>query len=188
MSHTRPSETELRRLMRASLDGDADAYRTLLTLVSGRLRAYFKARLVRVGRGPTDAEDLVQEVLIALHTRRHTYDASQPFTPWLYGIARYKFVDCLRRARASTHDLPINRADDMMATDDFDGVDSTLDVERLLAGLSPKARQAIRYVKLEGLSVREAAARSGMSPSAVKVSVHRGLKALARLIAKESRR
>ena len=182
---TRASETELQCLMRAGLNGDADAYRTLLTRVSTRLRAYFKARVARLGHGSVEAEDLLQDVLMAVHTRRHTYDPSQLFTPWLYGIARYKFLDYLRRTRVSMHDVPIDEAGDVLARDDIEGVESTFDVERMMAGLSPKMRQAIRYVKLEGLSVNEAAVRSGMSPSAVKVSVHRGLKALARLTAKE---
>jgi len=182
---TRISEPELQRLMSAGLDGDADAHRLLLTLLSSRLRAYFKPRLGRIGHGAVEAEDLVQEVLMAVHTRRHTYDVSQPFTPWLYGIARYKFLDYLRRTRSSMHGVPIDDARDAMAVDDLAGVESSHDVDKMLEGLSPKMRQAIRYVKLEGLSVKEAADRSGMSPSAVKVSVHRGLKALARLVGKE---
>jgi RNA polymerase sigma-70 factor (ECF subfamily) len=186
--NTRTSEPELRRLMSAGLKGDADAHRTVLTLASGRLRAYFKTRLARIGHGAVEAEDLVQEVLMAVHTRRHTYDVSQPFTPWLYGIARYKFLDYLRRTRSSMHDVPIDEATDLVSHDDVEGVESSYDVERLLERLSPKMKRAIRCVKLEGLSVNEAAARSGMSPSAVKVSVHRGLKALARLIAKEAER
>jgi RNA polymerase sigma-70 factor (ECF subfamily) len=185
---TRASEPELQRLMSAGLNGDSDAHRTLLTLVSGRLRAYFKTRVARIGHGAVEAEDLVQEVLIAVHTRRHTYDVAQPFTPWLYGIARYKFLDYLRRTRASMHDVPIDDAPDIVANDDVARVESSYDVEKLLEGLSPKMQRAIRYVKLEGLSVNEAAARSGMSPSAVKVSVHRGLRALARLIAKRKER
>jgi RNA polymerase sigma-70 factor, ECF subfamily len=75
-------EHELRTLMIAGLDGDEMAHRALLSRLSGHLRAYFKGRLARIGRGPVDAEDLLQEVLIAIHTRRHTYDPSQLFTPW----------------------------------------------------------------------------------------------------------
>lgn len=188
LMRTETSEGELQRLMSAGLNGNADAHRALLTLISGRLRAFFKGRLVRIGHGAVEAEDLVQEVLLAVHTRRHTYDVSQPFTPWLYGIARYKFLDYLRRTRASMHNVTIDDAADMIARDDFQGVESSYDVEKMMAGLAPKMREAIRQVKLEGLSVSEAAARSGMSPSAVKVSVHRGMKALARLIAKENER
>ena len=177
------SEAELQHLMCAGLRGDAEAHRALLMLVSGRLRAYFKTRLARIRHGAVEAEDLVQETLLALHTRRHTYDSSQLFTPWLYGIARYKFLDYLRRTRASLHDVPVDEAPDV-GVEDAASIESSYDVHQLLNSLSPKMQQAIRYVKLEGLSVAEASARTGMSPSAVKVSVHRGLKALGRLIAK----
>lgn len=185
MTQSGAGEPELQRLMRAGLNGDADAHRTLLTLASGRLRAYFKTRLLHAGYGALETEDLVQEVLIVVHTRRHTYDPAQPFTPWLYGIARYKLVDYVRRSRRTAHDVPIDDADEPMAHEDAHGLESSLDLDKMLARLPRKMSRAIRYVKLEGLSVNEAATRSGMSPSAVKVSVHRGLKALARLVAKE---
>src|SRR5215470_699189 len=179
---TRSSEEpELRALMLAGLDGDEASHKSLLKKLSVYLRAYFKGQLARIGRSPSDAEDLVQETLIALHTRRHTYDRSQPLTPWVYAIARYRLVDFLRRTRASARDVAIGEADHVLANDDPSAVESGLDLERLMAQLTPKARQAIRFVKLDGLSVSEAAARSGMSESAVKVSVHRGLRALSRL-------
>jgi len=158
-----------------------------LARLSAHLRAYFKARLARIGMAAEDAEDLVQETLIALHTRRHTYDRSQPLTPWVYAIARYRLVDHLRRSKGSAMDVPIEEAAEVLADDDPASVESSLDLVQLLARLSPKARQAIQFVKLDGLSVSEAAARSGMSPSAVKVSVHRGLRALSRF-ATERRR
>ncbi len=176
------SEVELRSLMIAALDGDADAHRRLLSSLGTRLRAYFKSRLKRMNRS---AEDLVQEVLLAVHTRRHTYDRSQLFTPWAYAIARYKLVDYVRRTRGSISHVAIESAAELTAYDDREAVESGLDLDRLLASVSPKMRQAIQYVKLEGLSVREAARRSGMSESSVKVSVHRGLKRVARLIGKE---
>ncbi len=183
----RSIETELRGLMIAGLAGDDAAHRALLERLSGQLRAYFKGQLNRIGRGPVEAEDLVQEVLIAIHTRRHTYDRSQPFTPWMYAIARYKFLDYLRRTKVSGADVPIDEVPELAVHDDSAHVESSLDLKKLLAELSPRARQTIQYVKLDGLSVSEAAARSGMSESAVKVSVHRGLKALARLIREEKR-
>lgn len=173
--------------MVAGLDGDAAAYRALLARLSGHLRAYFKGQLVRIGRGPVEAEDLMQDVLMGMHTRRHTYDRTQLFTPWVYGIARYKMLDYLRRSKASIQDLPIEDAEAVLATDDVEGIESGLDLQKLLARVSPKMRQAIQYVKLDGLSVTEAAARTGMSESAVKVSVHRGLKALALLVSKGHR-
>jgi len=181
------TESELRALMLASSDGDAAAYRTLLERLGGQLRAYFKGQLNRINRGAVEAEDLVQEALLAIHTRRHTYDPSQLFTPWVYAIARYKFIDYLRRTKVSAKDIPVDETGELTARDDHGPVESSLDLDRLLTGLSPKVKQIIQYVKLDGLSVSEAATRCGMSESAVKVSVHRGLKALALLISKESR-
>ena len=176
------TEPELHALMLAGLDGDAAAHRSLLERLSTQLRSYFKGQLNRIGRGPVEAEDLVQEALLAIHTRRHTYDPSQPFTPWVYAIARYKFVDYLRRAQVSRNDLPIEDTEEIASREDRGNVESSLDLGRLMAGLPPKMRQAIQAVKLDGLSVSEAAAQCGMSESNVKVSVHRGLKAMARLV------
>jgi RNA polymerase sigma-70 factor (ECF subfamily) len=114
--------------------------------LSAYLRAYFKGQLMRIGRGPTDAEDLVQETLIALHTRRHTYDRSQLLTPWVYAIARYKLVDYLRRTKVAKTDVQVEEAEGVFALDDLSAVESGLDLEKLLAQLKPKTRQAIQYV------------------------------------------
>ena len=132
------SELELKALMAASLAGDAAAHRALLDRLSGRLRAYYKGRLARIGRSATEAEDLVQEAVIAIHTGRHTYDPAEPFTPWVQAIARYKLIDHLRRTRASLADLPIDDAADLMAQDDHVGVESAYDLQRLLAQLPDK--------------------------------------------------
>lgn len=181
-----PHEHELRALMTASLDGDGAAYHALLKRLTGHLRAYYRNRFARIGHGPTEAEDLLQEVLIAVHTNRHTYDRSQPFTPWIHAIARYKFLDYLRRTKSSFKDTPLASADELTAKSDIAAVESGLDLQRLMSKISAKAREVIQCVKLEGLSVSEAARRCGMSESALKVAVHRGLKALALQIRKES--
>lgn len=173
------SEAELKELMTAGLNGDAAAHRMLLERLSRRLRGYFKGRLARVGRGASEAEDLVQEALMAIHTRRHTYDRDEPLTPWVHAVARYKLIDYLRRTRASRTDVPLDDAEYIVADDDHVGVESAHDLQRLLRRLPDKMRRAIECVKIEGLSVAEAARRCGMSESAVKVNVHRGLKALA---------
>jgi RNA polymerase sigma-70 factor (ECF subfamily) len=178
------SEVELKALMLASLSGDAGAHRTLLSRLSGHLRAYYKGKLARIGRGPTEAEDLTQEALMAIHTRRHTYDPTAPLTPWVHAIARYKLIDHLRRTNATRADVPIDDAAELTAQDDHAGTESAYDLSRLLAKLPNKMRRAIQSVKIEGLSVAEAAARNHMSESDVKVSVHRGLKALAAAIAR----
>ncbi|HAH65214.1 MAG TPA: RNA polymerase subunit sigma [Rhizobiales bacterium] len=179
------NETELKELMLAGLDGDAAAYRTLLDQVSRYLRGYYRTKLARMGRGATEAEDLMQEVLIAIHTRRHTYDPDRPFTPWLYAIARYKLIDHLRLTKGSLTDLPLDDAGEVAAQDDHVSVESGHDLQKLLSRLPVKMRCAIQYVKIDGLSVAEAARRCGMSESAVKVNVHRGLRTLADSIARE---
>jgi RNA polymerase sigma-70 factor (ECF subfamily) len=171
--------------MITSLDGDAAAYHQLLERLTAHFRSYYRHRFARIGHGPTEAEDLLQEALIAIHTHRHTYDQSQPFTPWIHAIARYKFLDYLRRTKSSFKDLPLENTDELMSNSDMTSVDSAIDLQRLLAQISAKARKAIQDVKVDGLSVSEASARSGMSESAVKVAVHRGLKALALRIRQE---
>jgi RNA polymerase sigma-70 factor, ECF subfamily len=174
-----PQEPELKGLMIAGLAGDATAYKRLLQRLTGLLRGYYKARLASIGRDVVEAEDLVQEALMAVHTRRHTYDPDQPLTPWVHAIARYKLIDHLRRTHRLTADVPIDDAVELVAQDDHAGTESAYDLHNLLDRLPEKMRRAIRCVKIEGLSVTEAAARCGMSESAVKVNVHRGLRALA---------
>jgi RNA polymerase sigma-70 factor (ECF subfamily) len=182
-------ETELKTLMVAGLDGDSAAYRTLLERLSRHLRAYYKGRLARIGRSAAEAEDLVQEALLAIHTQRHTYDRSALLTPWVHAIARYKLIDHLRRTKGSRADVPIDAAADIgTEADDHAGAESAFDLNRLLSGLPDKMRRAIQCVKLDGLSVAEAAGRCGTSESAVKINVHRGLKALAASIAREKQR
>jgi RNA polymerase sigma-70 factor, ECF subfamily len=165
--------------MVAGLEGDARAYHQLLQSLTSHLRAYYRNRFARIGHGPEEAEDLLQEALLAIHTHRDTYDRLQPFTPWIHAIARYKFLDYLRRTKTSFKDIPMESAQELTASSDVAAVESGLDLEQLMSRISSKARQAIQYVKLEGLSISEAAARCGMSESAVKVAVHRGLKTLA---------
>ena len=181
------NEAELGALMRASLAGDAAAYRNLLRRLSAALRAYYKGRLARIGRSAAEAEDLMQEALMAIHTRRHTYNPAEALTPWVYAIARYKLIDHLRQTRASMADLPIEDAEVIMAQDDYTGTDSANDLRRLLHKLPDKMRRAIQFVKLDGLTVAQAASKCGMSESAVKVNIHRGMKALTSSIAREKR-
>jgi len=146
------------------------------------LRAYYRKRLTRL---PDDVEDLVQETLLAVHNQRHTWDPSQPLTAWIHAIAKYKLVDMLRRS--GRRGLVTDSLDDVpeIATDsDTEARDARRDLARLLERLPDRHRLPIVHVKLEGLSVAETARRTGMSESAVKVGVHRGLKALAAMIGK----
>ena len=178
-------EASLRTLMIAGLGGDGAAYRALLSELSGHLRAYYRGRLVRAGRGMEETEDLVQEALMAVHTRRHTYDPTQLLTPWVYAIARYKLIDHLRQNQSTLTNVPIEDASEIIAADSAQAMESNLDLNKLLTRLPDKVRLAIQYVKIEGLSVVEAAARCGISESATKMNVHRGLKQLSSVISQE---
>jgi RNA polymerase sigma-70 factor (ECF subfamily) len=170
-------EERLRGLLARGLAGDALAYHAFLKELSGHLRAFFRKQLVRL---PDEVEDLVQESLLAVHIQRHTYDPAQPLAPWLYALARYKLVDLLRRrARTDLLNDPLDEDNEALGASDSDAAEARRDIAKLLQGLPDRQRLPILYVKLEGLSVADTARRTGMSESAVKVGVHRGLKALA---------
>lgn len=168
------TEDRLKALMLRGLDGDAGAHRELLSILASLLRAFYGRRM---GRDSVDLEDLVQETLIAVHTRRASYSPTQPFTPWAYAMARYKLIDYLRR-RSYRVTAPLDVAHDAVEPDVSEAATAGADLERLMSELPSKQRDAIRFVKLQGLSVAEAAQLSGQSESAIKVGIHRGLKAL----------
>ncbi|MBW9336620.1 sigma-70 family RNA polymerase sigma factor [Herbaspirillum sp. RU 5E] len=172
-----PAEERLRTLLLAGLDGDAAAYRNFLSELSGRLRAFLRKRLVHL---QDDVEDVVQETLLAIHNARHTYRPEQPLTAWVHAIARYKLMDFLRaRSRREAFNDPLEEEHDLLAICDDEPAQARRDVGALLEELPDKQRLPIVHVKLEGLSVAETAQLTGMSESAVKVGIHRGLKALA---------
>ena len=173
-------EERLRSLMLQSLAGDAAAYRMFLDELTARLRSYLRRRL---GGLPDEVEDLLQELLLAVHNKRHTYDPKQPLTAWVQAIARYKLVDLLRRrSRSEALTDPLDEDNQVFATTANGAAEAQYDVAKLLRGLPDRQRLPILYVKIEGASVTDTAIRTGMSESAVKVGVHRGLKALAERI------
>lgn len=173
-------EAHLKDLLVRGLSGEASSYEAFLRELSAFLRAFLRGRLMRV---PDEVEDLVQETLLAVHNQRHTYDAAQPLTAWVHAIARYKLIDFLRRraGREAMND-PLGDEDDLLATSDEEAREARRDMAVLLAKLPDRHRLPIQHVKIEGLTVAEAAMLTGMSESAVKVGIHRGLKALSALI------
>ena len=171
------SEDRLKALLVRALAGDAAAYHRFLTELSAHLRSFLRRRLARM---PDEVEDLVQETLLAVHNQRHTYDAAQPLTPWVHAIARYKLVDFLRRrSRLDLTTDPLDDELDVLSTAEADAAEARRDLGKLLDTLPERQRRPIVCVKVQGLSVVETARLTGMSESAVKVAVHRGLKALA---------
>lgn len=178
----REREVQLKSLLLRGLAGEGAAYEAFLRELGAILRAFLRGRLARA---PDEVEDLVQETLIAVHNQRHTYDAGQPVTAWAHAIARYKMIDFLRRRslREAVHE-PLEGDEAFLASSDEEAREARRDLAVLLGQLPDRHRLPIVHVKLEGLSVAETAKRTGMSESAVKVGVHRGLKALAALIRK----
>ncbi len=170
------TEQRLKDLLVRGLDGDTRAYHGFLKALSDHLRAFLRKRL---GRLPDEVEDLVQESLLAIHNQRHTYDADQPLTAWVHAIAKYKLIDLLRRRKDVEVPAGWDDESDLLASSDSDAAEARRDLLKLLEQLPDRQRLPIVHVKLNGLSVAEAARITGMSVSAVKVGVHRGLKALA---------
>lgn len=112
------------------------------------LRAYYRNRFSRIGHGPAEAEDLLQEALNAIHTHRHTYDRLQPFTPWIHAVARYKFLDYLRRTKSSLRNYPIEKADELIVDREMGAVESGLDLQRLLSEILLVQSAFLRIVLL----------------------------------------
>lgn len=166
--------------MVAAQRGDGAAYRRLLDELRGWLRRYYGKRL------PVDVvDDAVQDALVAIHTKRHTYDSARPFGPWLSAVARYKWIDRLRAMTAQrTEMLPDGDAvpDAMVTRDSGDAVVSATVLGGLLATLKPAQADVTRLVKLQGFSIEEAAAMTGQGTALVKVNIHRGLGKLAKQV------
>lgn len=170
-------EHTLSRLMAAAQSGDRQAYGVLLTEAQRWLRRYLARKLP-----PEQVDDLVQEVLVSLHDKRASYDPARPFLPWLAAIARYRWVDHLRR---SYRRAEVALGDQEIAQDgEADAILARISLDRLFCSLSRAQAEAIELVKIEGRSISEAALRCGQSEPSVKVNIHRGLRKLAALIEK----
>jgi RNA polymerase sigma-70 factor (ECF subfamily) len=176
-------EAHLRALLLKGLAGEEAAHRAFLAEAAALLRGFFRNRLR--GRAE-DAEDLVQETLVALHTRRDSYDPNYPLTAWMFAIARYRLIDFLRRAKHRAHASLDDGMDVGEIDPDYAASDAKRDLNTLLAQLPAKQQVAIRLVKLEEKSVKEAADETGFSESDIKISIHRGMKTLMRLIGEAS--
>jgi RNA polymerase sigma factor (sigma-70 family) len=171
------ADADWRGLMIAAQSGSGGAYRQLGERANW-LQRYYARRLP-----PAMIADAVQEALLAVHEKRHTYDPSKPFGPWLAAMARYKWIDRLRTMRADViEELP----DDLAVGGHGDGIQNARSLESLLDRLKPAQAEVIRLVKLQGLSIAEAAERTGQTASLVKVNIHRGLNRLSAIVQVES--
>ncbi|SAK85746.1 RNA polymerase sigma factor [Caballeronia fortuita] len=176
-SRLQETESSLKAVFARGLEGDHNAYRCFLQALAQNLRAFLKRRIPAYR---DDVEDLVQEILLAVHNARHTYRPDEPLTAWLHAIARYKLMDFFRsRARREAMHDPIDDHLDLLSAVDDEPLEARRDITKLLEALPDHQRLPIVYMKLNGFSVKETARITGLSESAVKVGVHRGLKALA---------
>jgi RNA polymerase sigma-70 factor (ECF subfamily) len=166
-------------LVRAGNAGDGDSYRRLLLQLTPVLRAAARRSLAPAGMADTDAEDVVQETLLAIHLKRQSWDEDAPFGPWLRAIARHKMIDVLRR-RGRRINLPVDDFSEVLADGKAEPDMLTADVGRHLEFLPPGQRTIVQAVAVDGASIAEAAARFSMTNGAVRVALHRGLSALAR--------
>ena len=162
--------------MRAGLGGDADAYRRFLQSITPYLRRLARQSCAQFGASTSDAEDAVQEALLAIHLKRSTWDTVRPITPWLSAIVRNKLIDILRRLRQPA--VPIDDLIDVLAAEDGPNPEAG-DVERLIGKLKNQQQAVVRMVSLEGCSALEVATRLGMTETGVRVALHRALKSLA---------
>lgn len=166
------------QMMRAAIAGDQAIYERLLKEIAPSIRATIRRRMAAMGIAPSECEDVVQETLLAVHLKRHTWRTEDPLGPWLWTIARNKLIDHLRR-RGRRVEVPIEDfAEILPAEGERPGTDDA-DVDRHLALLPEKQRAILRAVAVDGASISEAAERMKMTPGAVRVALHRGFASLA---------
>ena len=166
-------------LMRAANAGDAAAYQQLLKGLVPALRAAARRGLARARMSDADSEDIVQETLLAIHLKRHTWDAGRPVGPWIRAIVRNKLVDNLRR-RGGRTDLPIEGFEEILSADEPKPAVEVSDVEPYIGGLPHRQRLVVQAILREEISIRETAERLKTTEGAVRVALHRGLAGLAK--------
>jgi RNA polymerase sigma-70 factor (ECF subfamily) len=186
---TRPDGTpDWSVLMARAQQGDREAYRRLLQSMTPYLRSLASRHGVR----PDAVEDVVQDVLATVHLVRHTYDPARPFGPWLLTVAMRRIVDTLRHAgRLDAREVPLDDEHETLADPTANLMEEGADTRMLretIERLPPGQRDAIRMLKLEEMSLKEAAVASGMTVAALKVAVHRGLKGLHKLLTQGDRK
>lgn len=173
--------------MRGAIDGDEAAYLAFLRSVTPHLRAVARSRCRAWGLPASDAEDVVQDVLVTVHLKRGTWDPTRPIAPWLATIVRNRTVDLQRRrGRGGRMAIPIDDVLETLAAEPDGDTDDRADAERLVDRLKDPARDIVRSISLDGAGVKETAARLKMTEGAVRVALHRALKTLAALYRSEN--
>nr|WP_281365433.1 sigma-70 family RNA polymerase sigma factor [Hyphomicrobium methylovorum] len=179
-------DNERADLMRAALAGDENAYRALLSDLSQFLRAVVRRGFSGFSGAPNDFEDVVQDVLLAIHLKRHTWDPTLPLGPWVLAIARNKMIDAARR-RGRRPEVTIDLSEFEIEGDNQQAAIDAYDVTRVLDRLSERNRDIVRAISIDGQTARDVAERLGMTEVAVRVALHRSLKQLAETYAEPSK-
>lgn len=174
----RGQEHEWTDLMRSANAGDTAAYHRLLSAITPVLRAAARRGLLRAGQSPDQSEDIVQDTLLAVHLKRHTWDANAPFAPWLFTIARNKLIDALRR-RGRRVFVDIDDFTDVLPGEEAPELTNGVDIEAHLKMLPQRQRDVLQSISVDGLSITDTAKKFEMKEGAVRVALHRGLSALA---------
>jgi RNA polymerase sigma-70 factor (ECF subfamily) len=172
---TGKDEAELSRLLRAAIAGDEKAYADFLHRIAALVRGFVRRKIVQ---GGVDPEDVVQETLLAIHVKRHTWRQDAPVLPWIYAIARFKLIDAFRR-RGRRIEVEIDDIAETFAEPETETV-SERDINRALDGLPPAQRSVVSSISVDGHSIGETATKLGITETAVRVSLHRGLTAIAK--------
>jgi RNA polymerase sigma-70 factor (ECF subfamily) len=163
--------------MRSAVAGDGAAYQRLLRAVTPVLRAAARRGLARAGQPVDQSEDIVQEILLAVHLKRHTWDVSAPFAPWLFAIARNKLIDALRR-RGRRVFVNIDDFAETIAGEPAAETAPASEVTAQLQSLPARQRDVVQSIAVESASIKDTARKFAMSEGAVRVALHRGLASL----------
>jgi len=174
----RGRDDEWTDLMRSANAGDGVAYHRLLKSVTPVLRAGARRGLARAGQPPDQAEDIVQDILLAVHLKRQTWDADAPFAPWLFAIARNKLIDALRR-RGRRVFVNIDDFAEVLPGEPPAETLAPGEVADHLAGLPQRQREVLQSIAVDSDSIKATAAKLSMTEGAVRVALHRGLASLA---------
>ena len=168
-------ENELAMLLRAAIAGDEKAYAAFLERTATMVRSFARRKIVQ---GGVDPEDIVQETLLAIHMKRHTWISDGPVLPWVYAIARFKLIDAFRR-RGRRVEIEIGDIAETVAQMECETV-SDREIDRALEALAPGQRSVVAAISVEGRSIGETAEKFGMTETAVRVALHRGLQSIAK--------
>ena len=173
----REHEDEWTGLMRSAISGDGVAYQRLLSAIAPVLRATARRGLARAGQPVDQAEDIVQDILLAVHLKRHTWDADAPFAPWLFAIARNKLIDALRR-RGRRVFVNIDDFAETLPGEPAAETVPTSEVAAQLQSLPARQRDVLQSIAVDSASIQDTAKKFAMSEGAVRVALHRGLASL----------